>query len=190
MLSLRSECAAPSAQCNADLYPNRRDDVPLSVVSRVYADLEEGERVYVVVDGEGAAPSGPFVVNIHGQQTECGDVDLQGAVGEAVALGNNDAAPTRYPDACAQAARDHTLRWTAPEAGVWRIDTAGSSFDTVLWVLSPTCDGAARACNDDTGGLQSAIEIELAQGEQITLVVGGFRGRSGDWQLNIAPGGD
>lgn len=190
VLSLRTECAAPSRQCNADLYPNRRDDVPLSIVSRTHVDLEAGDRLYVVVDGEGDASGGPFVVNIHGQRAACGDDDLQSAVGDAVALGNNADAPTRFDDACTTAARDHTLRWTAPTAGTWRFDTAGSTFDTVVWVLPPACDGPARACNDDDGGLQSGLEIELAEGEQVTVVIAGFRGRTGDWQLNITPAGD
>lgn len=190
VLSLRTACAEASRQCNADLYANRREDVPLSVVSRVHADLEAGERVFVVVDGEGEAASGPFVVNIHGQRGACGDADLHSAVGDAVAQGNNAAAPTRFDDACATAARDHTLHWTAPEAGVWRFDTLGSAVDTVLWVLAPTCEGPARACNDDADGLQSALELALEAGERVTVVVAGFRGRAGDWQLNITSAGD
>jgi hypothetical protein len=141
----------------------------------------------VVIDGEGNAQSGAFVVNIHGQGAECGDTDLASAVGDAVAEGNNAEAPTRYPDACATAARDHTLRWVAPAAGTWRIDTIGSDFDTVLWVLDATCSGDARACNDDAMDLQSAIEVQLEADEEIRIVVAGFRGRNGAWRLNIQP---
>src|SRR5437899_115849 len=47
-------------------------------------------------------------------------------------------------------APDATFLYTAPVTGSYTIDTAGSSFDTILSVRS-TCAGSELACNDDSG---------------------------------------
>jgi hypothetical protein len=42
------------------------------------------------------------------------------------------------------------------------------------------------ACDDDGGrGYTSLLTRQLQQGERLAIVIGGFRGRSGNWQLNI-----
>lgn len=185
VLYLRDGCAGAPLDCNAEIFGNPRDDVPIQRVSRVSRALEAGAEITVVVDGEGVTPEGAFVLNIWGLGAECGDADLGSAVGPGVAEGDNDAAPTRYAADCATTARDRTLRWQAPAAGRWRFDTAGSEHDTVLWILGATCLGPALACNDDAGGLQSQVEVELVAGQAIIVAVAGFRGRAGHWVLNI-----
>jgi hypothetical protein len=141
-----------------------------------------------VVDGQAAEASGAFQLNIHGLGAECGDEDLGQQTGPAVATGNNEAAPTRYGAPCAGSARDHSLLWAAPDAGTWRFDSEGSSHDTVLWLLPSGCVGPPLGCSDDAEGLGlgSRVEVELVAGQSLVVVVAGFRGRAGDWQLNIA----
>src|SRR5207302_907476 len=46
-------------------------------------------------------------------------------------------------------APDVAFQWTAPGTGTFQIDTHGSDFDTILWVLDGTCTGRELACNDD-----------------------------------------
>ena len=81
--------------------------------------------------------------------------------------------------------RDHVILWTAPQSGQFRFDTQGSTLDTVLALYEPDCL-EELACNDDGGsGFTSALDRTMQQGDQVAIVVGGFRGKNGQWQLNI-----
>jgi hypothetical protein len=81
---------------------------------------------------------------------------------------------------------DASIYWVAPEAGYYSIDTFGSSFDTVLGVVSASCDGTELACNDDGGAEapQSEIVREFAAGEEVVFVVDGKSGSFGDAVVN------
>jgi hypothetical protein len=77
------------------------------------------------------------------------------------------------------------IRWTAPAAGTYVVDTIGSSFDTILSVRSD-CDGSEIACDDDieAGDLDSALTVELLEDESVVIVVDGSNG-SGDFVLHV-----
>ncbi len=84
-------------------------------------------------------------------------------------------------------APDLSYLWSAPSQGVYVIDTEGSSFDTVLSVLTG-CDGERLACNDDWDSLQSQVEVSLEAGEQVLIVVDGYGfGSAGSFVVNINP---
>jgi hypothetical protein len=83
-------------------------------------------------------------------------------------------------------APDVTYQWMAPAAGSYVIDTSGSSYDTVLYVRDGSCSGTELACNDDTGGtLQSQVTVNLAASQTILIVVDGYAGASGSYNLHI-----
>jgi hypothetical protein len=66
------------------------------------------------------------------------------------------------------------------------IDTFGSSFDTVLQVMSGLC--ASRACvtaNDDSAGLQSQVNFCAAPNSDFFVFVGGFGGSTGSFVMTI-----
>jgi hypothetical protein len=66
------------------------------------------------------------------------------------------------------------------------IDTFGSSFDTVLQVMSGSC--ASRACvtaNDDSAGLQSQVNFCAAPNSDFFVFVGGFGGATGSFVMTI-----
>ena len=76
-------------------------------------------------------------------------------------------------------------RWTAPAAGRYAFVTDGSDYDTSLLILDGDC-GAELACDDDGGeGTLSRATVDLAEGEAVTVLVGGFRGRSGAFVLGV-----
>ena len=96
--------------------------------------------------------------------------------------------------------RDVSLQWTAPSAGTWRFDTAGSDFDTVLHVRDGVCGATSLACSDDVGGgdYTSQLDVTLRSGQVVTAVISGFNARpegsgglpaggTGAWVLNINP---
>ena len=79
--------------------------------------------------------------------------------------------------------------WTfvAPESRTYCAQTAGSSFDTVLYVRT-VCDapGSEETCNDDTGGLQSEVEFRALAGETLSVIVDAFNpGTNGTISLTI-----
>ncbi|MGB1275510.1 MAG: hypothetical protein ACPG77_07155, partial [Nannocystaceae bacterium] len=74
----------------------------------------------------------------------------------------------------------------ADEDGIYLIDTFGSDFDTVLYVLDDNCGGEELACNDDAMGLDSAVQVGLTNGQSIVIAVDGLgEGSSGAYTLNI-----
>jgi hypothetical protein len=80
---------------------------------------------------------------------------------------------------------DASIYWVAPEAGYYSIDTFGSSFDTVLGVVSAACDGTELACNDDGGEApRSELVRQFGAGEGVVLVVDGKSGGFGDAFVN------
>jgi hypothetical protein len=83
-----------------------------------------------------------------------------------------------------------TYRFTAGAAGNYTFDTTGSAFDTVLHLRRVCGDAQSQiACDDDSGeGSASRITTALGAGEQIIVVVDGYNGRVGDYQLTIAAG--
>ncbi|MEO0601162.1 MAG: hypothetical protein AAF211_06985, partial [Myxococcota bacterium] len=71
---------------------------------------------------------------------------------------------------------DTSFEFTPPADDVYRISTAGSSFDTVL-SLTNTCGGFDFACNDDdflTGAQTSLIDIFLNAGVSYIIHVDAF----------------
>ena len=83
-------------------------------------------------------------------------------------------------------APDATFLFTAPSTSSYIIDTAGSSFDTVLFVRDVTCTGPELACNDDSFGTrQSQVAVPMVAGESVVIVVDGYSTASGTFNLHI-----
>jgi hypothetical protein len=75
-------------------------------------------------------------------------------------------------------------RFVAPFDASFRFDTFGSSFDTLLAIRDP--NGCFElACNDDFQGLDSQVELFLAAGQEVLIVVDGFSGGFGNYQLHV-----
>lgn len=130
----------------------------------------------------------------------CGATDLGSAVGAGVARGSTAGRATALDTAgCGQEmgaprggtrAPEAVFRWVAPVSGRFTFDTAGSSYDTLLYVRLGACDGPDLGCNDDvnaTGGdTSSRVSFTLTRGEAVSIVVDGYGANAGDFVLNIA----
>ncbi len=95
----------------------------------------------------------------------------------SASCGSSDASP------------DVWFRYTAVENGVVRVETCGTSWDTVLSVHS-SCPGTAAnelACNDDACGLQSIVEFPVTATTSYLIRVAGFQGASGPFTLTVTP---
>jgi Trypsin len=68
-------------------------------------------------------------------------------------------------------------RWTAPTAGIYRLSTAGSNFDTILAVFTGDVitTMALITASDDAGGtLQSQVDITVAAGQTFRFMIEGY----------------
>ena len=78
--------------------------------------------------------------------------------------------------------------FTPATAGLYRIDTCGSTFDTVLASVGPDPNGGpfrVVSCDDDFCGLQSAIDVQLAANVPLRILVDGWSGATGTGLLNV-----
>ncbi|XXX80135.1 MXAN_6577-like cysteine-rich protein [Sorangium sp. So ce134] len=111
--------------------------------------------------------------------------DIGSEVPQRVSGTTSGADDSRSLSCWASGAADQTFLFTAPHAGTYLFDTFEASHDTALAALrADTC--AELACNDDAGGIQSQISVDLAEGEPILVVVSGAEG---DFALRVTEPG-
>lgn len=77
--------------------------------------------------------------------------------------------------------------FTAPSDGAYTLDTFGSGYDTALAVLDMGC--VELECNDDTIDVASRVSVTLSQGQAIYIVVDGWDGDEGDFDLHLEQAG-
>ncbi|MDX9721041.1 MAG: hypothetical protein RBU37_09840, partial [Myxococcota bacterium] len=118
------------------------------------------------------------------------DGDLGSAVGDDVSTGTTVGAGADFSGTCGgTSAPDLAFLWTPPTDGCYRIDTVGSSYDTVLYVRDYLA-GTQLECNNDGAGIspQSMVQIDAAMaGQGYLIVVDGASTNEGDYVLNINP---
>ncbi len=105
-------------------------------------------------------------------------------------VGDNSQATTDGSASCqATSNKDVWYTFTAPAAGVYRLDTEGSvQSDTVVSVLD-ACGGNELACDDDSGtGLLSVLFVQLSANQNVRVRVASFGSTpaGGVFTLNIA----
>ena len=81
---------------------------------------------------------------------------------------------------------DRAYLFFPEQDGVYRFDTVGSGFDTVLHVFEGECTSSPTlVCNDDSfESLESLVEVPMFAGQVYTVVVDGCCGNQGEFQLN------
>lgn len=88
------------------------------------------------------------------------------------------------------ASPDATFKMKFATNKIVSLNTFGSAFDTVLYVktgsTSFACDGAEVTCNDDSGGVQSAVSFTATAGQSYFVFVDGYSStNSGAFTLNV-----
>lgn len=79
------------------------------------------------------------------------------------------------------------FEWTAPITGAVQIDTLGSDFDTILgvWTGLNLASLSEVASNDEYGGTQSAVFIDVVMGVTYRIAVYGYSEDQGEITLHI-----
>ena len=84
------------------------------------------------------------------------------------------------------------FRFRALQGGPICASTAGSAYDTVLYVRTACDDPASEvACNDDVpavGDRTSAVTVQAAAGVDYFVFVDGYNFAAGDFVLTISAG--
>ena len=128
---------------------------------------------------------------------DCPGVPQMSAVGVVngatiIVNGSTIGSGADYAATCSNSepSEDAIYAFTSAAGGDFIIDTQGSGFDTVLFVLDD-CDPAGAQeldCDDDNGGeLTSIVGVHLDPGDTIYVVVDGFNGANGDFTLRLRP---
>lgn len=93
-------------------------------------------------------------------------------------------------DTCggAAVAPDVAFKWTAPSGGCFNLNTNGSDFDTVLHLKLASDCVTELACADGGGTTPGASSVvqSFESGEMVIIIVDGFDGEVGNFQLNIS----
>lgn len=176
--AVAGELDAATAAPDAPTAPEAGADIVSPPADVVAADVVEARDAPADV----AADAGP----------RCEVIELGSALGEGVASGSTASSRNLHRGGCGgDVGPEVVLRWTAPRAGTFTFTTAGSDFDTLLY-LRGECGGRDRACNDDVvAGVvrSSTATLTLAAGEPLFIFIDGWEDSAGNYALNIAEGG-
>ncbi|MDP3273966.1 MAG: MopE-related protein [Deltaproteobacteria bacterium] len=113
-------------------------------------------------------------------------ISLPGSVSGTTAMARDDFTPTC---ASSMGAGDLTYVFRNPVRQTVTIDTIGSSYDTMLLVRRDNCMGPDLACDDDSGGgVSSRIVLTNAEPGTYFVIVDGFAGNRGAFQLRLSVG--
>ena len=178
---------------------------------KLYIGNESGQNVYIdafrmVTHGsphQTAAPPEPPAVCDDLYDDHCGrTTEMLQLVGYETTsfwiTGTTTSSSRRFSNTCAEDpsanGRDRHFAFEPERGGLYRFDTVGSSFDTLIQ-LRTSCDpdfGEEIACNDDLeqGNLHSAAEYRMRDGERIYVIVDGYGDAAGSFKINVARLGD
>src|SRR5205085_6861645 len=106
--------------------------------------------------------------------------------------GSSSAGNSGAAESCALSLHDALpiYAWTPSFTGTATIETCGgtTNFDSVLYVREADCStGTELACNDDSCGAQSRVNVSVTSGTTYYIFVDGLAGSSGDFTLTVTP---
>jgi len=87
---------------------------------------------------------------------------------------------------CGGAGANESAMLQTVEPGVYLFTTAGSNYDTVLYLLEASCDGQEIVCNDDAGGTATAaLTYAFPETRDVVVVIDGAGGQCGQPVLTV-----
>ncbi|HEX6274540.1 MAG TPA: S8 family serine peptidase [Polyangiaceae bacterium] len=173
LLSIRrGGCGGTEVACGDDT---------TDITSTVLVELEAGDAVTAVVDGFDG-DFGDFSLGIH--EVLCPDAELATRLGARLLPEASPGRLDRMRASCAlEAAREVALGFTAPVEGLYRFDASASNYDASVAILAGDCSGEELACGAD------AVEVSLAEGARVIIVVDGAQRRDDRFALGITTRG-
>lgn len=120
-------------------------------------------------------------------ELECtGEDDPIGTITAAVTTGSTTGAMNDWTPTCqSNSNSDRAYLLTLPvPVDTLRIDTIGTSWDTILQLMDSTC-GSVITCNDDGSGVQSLITRTNVAAGTYAIIVDGWSSNNGTFTLNV-----
>jgi len=217
VLYMRSGLCASGSEvgCNDDACTN---STGLFRASRLTPTVTAGQTYFIVVDGYGGA-QGTFSLTVTPPAAATTTTTtLTGSSTTTTTLAGACNNPTVIPaqggtfsgttsgtssqgGSCGNSGTspEQVFQWTPAVSGTAAIQTcgAGTNFDTVLYVRSPSCTGSeiTSGCNDDacanSTGLFRASKLtpNVTAGTTYFIVVDGYGGAAGSFALQVTPPG-
>ena len=154
-----------------------------SMTGRIEHGMEAGEQVLVVIDGEEGNDQ-LFNLSIN-------EIPFNPSINDVLPADTSAMDTSEWTEtvdtSCARIGSAKTFSWTATATGTATFDLLASSFDTVIQVEENSC-GRVDACNDQYLGNQSLLEMEVEEGSEYTISIGGYYGDrdSGILSMNIS----
>jgi len=189
-------CGGGELACNDDVVGCGTGEPNDHHGSRLTPTVTAGQTYFIVVDGYSGAQgafsltitppadgtcNAPFVIPPAGGA-------FDGTTSGASALGS-----------CSDSnlSAEKVYQWIPDTSGVATLETCGgqTSYDTVLYISESTCDGPGFACVDDVTGCSttsgaahgSRLRPTVTAGRTYYVVVDGYNGRAGTYNLNVIP---
>jgi hypothetical protein len=153
------------------------DDDTFGSASQVGVTLSSGDEVIVGIDAAGAWVFSAW-------EGTCPEY----SIGQELAVvGSTGSTGDTFSSECGSLKSSISLRWVAPSTGTWTFSTSGSDFDTILSLREADCTGTELTCDDDVGSsdLTSVATATLTEGDVVAIVIGGYEGAAGDYELSI-----
>jgi len=168
------------------------DDAAGNLASLVTVNATAGTTYRIAVDGYSSA-TGQIALNIAPppppNDNFANQIPLTGEI--ATTKGSNRGATEEVGEPTQSGITNSAWwSWTAPNSGLYNIDTRGSNFDTFLSVYNGSALGNLTliSANDDAGeSLTSLVSLNATAGTTYRIAVDGFNSNTGAIQLNIAP---
>jgi len=198
VISLHSACGGPQLACNDDQSGGGTGCGNLS--SLINYSMTAGTTYWIRIAGYNGA-TGAFKLHVIGgggteppAQDDCGN---RAGIGLGTHAFSTVGATTDGPAHAEclfsgnnQITNDIWYNFPSQCDGTLRVSTCtGTAWDTKIALYSGNncIDLASRllACSDDNCGLQTSVETQVADGDYITIRVGGFNGASGSGQITL-----
>ncbi len=147
-----------------------------------------------LIDGDGCAASCTVEDD---SCTETGDLTDLLDSGTATSDDTTGAPDEHRPTCTRPGSPDHTYFFTASETGPILVSTdyPGTDYDSALHVRTICLDPSSQiACNDDknydAGNYNAELTFDAVAGETYAIIVDGYRGAEGNYELVISSGGN
>lgn len=166
-------CGGVELACN--------DDGGVDLSSRVELDLFAGQTLTLVVDSFGPT-FGDVVLNINEVPIvdSCPDGDFGSQVPFTIPGQTAGASNVRAGSCGGFDSPEIEATWTAPFDGLFRFVITEADFVPVLYLRDSICEGVEFACSSD-----AIVDVPLAGGQTVVVVVDGQAGTSGNFTLAI-----
>jgi hypothetical protein len=175
---------APGTSSGSDTLTTSAADSTGTSDSSSSSSSDDGGTTRASTSSEGESSSDSGLVPMHCPYGILGEPGLPHTL-----FGNTFTQTDDFEGSCGgDGAPELGFLFTAPVADTYTFDTHGSRLHTVLYVLDGECGGSQIACNDDGDGPQSALAVDLAAGQLVTVVVDGEDASGGPFNVRAQQG--